>query len=178
MIIIGIDPGLHGAVAVVDAETCRVIEVVDITTYETRVGKKVRSRLDEMRLLDELRRIKAKYQLGAAAELIAALEEVGPMPKDGAVGAFAFGSVYGEIKMALKACGYRVEGARPQEWKKALKVPALKSAAVSRADEIFPLDRHLWRGTRGGALADRAEAAMIAKYGGDKWLPFAGRKAA
>ena len=168
MIAIGVDPGLHGAIAVVDTEKGRVLEVVDIPTFETFVGKKKRRRLDEAQLLNEVIRINGLYHEPHSAALLVTIEQVGPQPKDGAVGAFAFGVVYGSIRMAFKAAGYRSEHARPQDWKKALHVPALKDAAVSRADDLFPQDGGLWRGPRGGALPDRAEAAMIARYGAEK----------
>jgi hypothetical protein len=158
MIIIGVDPGLHGAIAVLDGGALR--EILDTPIFETLVGKKKRSRLDKARLLHEVGRLRRDYGAG-----LAVLEDVSSRPDDGAIQAFAFGRVVGALDMVFTGYGYRIEYVRPQVWKKALHVPALKSAACARADEIFPEHRAEWRGARGGLRDGRAEAAMIAKYG-------------
>jgi len=57
--------------------------------------------------------------------------------------------------------GRKDEGKRKEE----------DSAIMGREDELFPVDREKFRGERGGKRVDRAEAAMIAKFGGDHILP-------
>lgn len=186
MIVVGVDPGSRGAIAVVDAENGRVLEVVDIPIYEAFIGKKLRRRLDEAQLLNEANRIKGAYQTPGSPALLVVIEQVGPREHDSNVSAFAFGAIYGEIRMAFKATGYRSEHVRPQDWKKAVGVPVLKgatdkakkAAAVARADDMFPQDGAFWRGPRGGTLHDRAEAAMIAQYGIEKIAPKLEKEAA
>ena len=164
MITIGVDPGLHGAIAVYDAAAGAILEILDMPLTPVLVSGKQRMVLDVPQLHHEVGRLRKTH--GAA---LAVLEEVGAMPKDGAVSAFKFGWVAGVIYGAFSGYRFRIERIRPQVWKKALRVPALKAASVARADELFPASRNLWRGARGGALDGRAEAAMIAKYGADTW---------
>ena len=165
MITIGVDPGLHGAIAVYDAAASAIVEILDMPVTPVLVSKKERMVLDVPQLHHEIGRL--RKQFGPA---LAVLEEVGAMPKDGAVSAFKFGWVVGVIYGAFSGYRFRIERVRPQIWKKALKVPAIKAASVARADELFPSHRNLWRGARGGALADRAEAAMLAKYGAETYV--------
>ena len=175
MITIGVDPGLHGAIAVYDAAAGAILEILDMPTFETLIGKKARLRIDKAQLLHEVGRIRARY----SPAFVTIEELVAPPPIDkrsgrkrsnGAGGLLAQGRVYGEIEMAFAGFRYRIEYAHPATWKARLRAPALKSASVARADELFPAYGKLWRGPCGGALADRAEAAMIAKYGADTWL--------
>ena len=77
--------------------------------------------------------------------------------------------------MAAFYSGIVIETVPPQTWKQLMNVPgkskADDSAIMARADELFPVDRDKFRGDRGGKRVDRAEAAMIAKFGGDHILP-------
>ena len=174
MIIIGVDPGLHGAIAVYDSASGAVLEVFDTPTLTTIVGGKERERVDKAQLLHEAIRLRVQY--GAAFVVIEELvapspinRKTGQKRQNGPAGLLAQGRVYGDTEMAFFGSRYRVEYVHPASWKKALRVPAVKTAAVARADELFPGNRSLWRGARGGALDGRAEAAMIAKYGADTW---------
>ena len=83
------------------------------------------------------------------------------------------------------ACFYSniiIETVTPMTWKAYMRVPgktkADDSAIMARADELFPEDRHLFRGPQGGKKLDRAEAAMIARYGADHLLPQMAKKPA
>lgn len=176
MIALGIDPGIHGGIAVVDCLKTRVLE--GFLMPVVRSGTKGRGELDETTLLDELKRIRSSYPRGEFGAIIAMLEKVGPQKHDGIVGAFSFGAMYGGLRMSLLSSGFRLELERPATWKARMKVPADKDAAVARADAMFPDDRHIWRGPRGGKLDGIAEAAMLAKYCGDLWMPKVGKVAA
>lgn len=172
MITIGIDPGTqkqHSGIALVDCIKTRVLEACPVPVVKS--GTKGRAKLDEGALLDMFARIRDEYPRDKFGPIIAMLEDVGPMPKDGSVGAFSFGAVYGGLRVAILGSGFRLELERPNTWKQRMKVPSDKGAAVARADAIFPEDRHFWRGPKGGAFDGIAEAAMLAKYCGDLWLP-------
>ena len=161
MSVAGIDPGLSGAIAVYEGG--RILKLWDIPTFEKPVGGKLRKSVDVPALHHIIGCVK---QLGVR---LAVIEEVHGMPNNGAVQAFKFGWVCGVIYGGFSGFRIPVEMARPNVWKKALKVPADGKASVARADELFPDQRHLWRGPKGAALHDRAEAAMLARYGADTW---------
>jgi hypothetical protein len=171
MTVLGVDPGAHGAVAVYDPQGGRVLEIADIPYFTAIVANKERRRLDPVALLDLAGRLRRDY-----APVLVTLEQVSARPDQGAASTFTFGWSAGAIWMAFTGFRYRVEFAAPSAWKRALGVPSkldgnkLGRAICVRADQIFPDNRELWRGPRGGALHDRAEAAMLAKYGAEKWL--------
>ena len=173
MITIGVDPGLHGAIAVYDAAYSSIVEILDMPIYTRPVSGNARGQLDVPQLHHEVGKLVRAYGSG-----LVTIEDVSSRPNDGAVPAFAFGWVCGVTYGAFSGYRFRIERVRPQVWKKASRIPAavkgmtkkeVKALSVARANELFPESRHLWLGPRGGALADRAEAAMIAKYGAETY---------
>lgn len=152
--ILGIDPGLHGALALYDPATGD-LSVFDVPTLN--VGLKGKRKL----IIDE-------YALARAVDDVAAtvgevwLEKVGTMPGEGPVGAFSFGRSYGLIRGICCANFLTIHDVTPQAWKGALKVVANKDHSRQRASALFPRSAHLWPRVKD---ADRAEAAMIALYG-------------
>ena len=154
MIYIGIDPGLSGAVAVV-------------SDYGVYVW-------DTPTALVEGETTKRKYLVPAMALLIkpyaghpdvlAVLENVHSMPKQGVASSFCFGEGKGMWEGILAAFGIPTELVSPQRWKKAIMADQgkEKSAARFKAMALFPI------------LADqlklvkhdgRAEALLMAEYG-------------
>ena len=178
MSVIGIDPGIMGAIAYNDGG---VIEVIDTPSYTVTVGtgksKKERTRLDAVELYEHLAMLKFR---GVS---LAVMEKVGGRPGESPSGAFQFGWAAALVYMALIALEIPIKVITPQEWKKDMGVPgkrtgkemtdADKKAAdkeakgmiIQRADEIMPAYRQLWRGDRGGHKLDRAEAALLSVYG-------------
>lgn len=164
-IIFAIDPGLDGAVARArfTAGTLRSLRVYDMPTVEKPVGRgktrKVRRELD----LAGLRDLLVPAPGGTFAEACdAILEEVGPMPTDGAVGAFKFGACFGGIRGVLAALHIPVTLVRPNEWKRTMRVPADKTAARARASELLPAHASNWPLKKHDG---RAEAALLALWG-------------
>ena len=70
--------------------------------------------------------------------------------------------------MALIAEDMRYEVVQPARWKKAMVCDADKTMAVARAEQLFPDQRLLFRTkARQAIMPDRAEAAMMARYGAE-----------
>lgn len=88
------------------------------------------------------------------------LEEVASMPRDGAVGAFAFGRSFGKIEALIAAWPHVY--VKPAKWKGVLCVPADGDAARRIASRLMPGSSHLWPLKKHHG---RAEAALIAYYG-------------
>ena len=177
MLILGIDPGSSGAFAVYDTESRRLVgPVQDMPTWYQVVGKRKRPRLDAMAIADMF----DEFQV-MGVELIV-MEAVGGRAHQNAAHAFTFGYGVGILYMACFYSNIIIETVTPMTWKAYMRVPgkskADDSAIMARADELFPDDRHLFRGDRGGKKLDRAEAAMIAKYGADYLLPQMAKKPA
>lgn len=146
VIFCGIDPGHHGAVALIDSEG-NLIDVWDTPL----IGK--------------------EYDLRGMSELIrdhlpngCAIEEQHAMPKQGVTSTFETGFGYGLWRAFLIAYGVKHDVVRAQDWKKALGIPtgADKSASVAAAQRLFPGGD--FAGPRGGAKDGRAEACLIAEW--------------
>lgn len=165
-LVLGIDPGSSGALAVYDtASRALVGEVYDMPIWYQTVGKRKRKRVDAMAIADLMDEFEVM-----GVELIV-MEAVGGRGGESGSGSFAFGYGVGVLYMACFYSGIVIETVPPQTWKQVLNVPgkskADDSAIIQRANELFPGDRAKFKGPQGGKKVDRAEAAMIAKFGGD-----------
>jgi len=185
--VIGVDPGVHGALAHYDQHT-GWLEVTDMPIWYMEISKgRKRARVDANNLLDYFELAKV-----SGCQLVM-IEAVGGRPKQSASGAFVFGYTVGLVYMACIACKLPIETVPSQVWKRIMNVPGKKGkskdapvydnledaiavaklekkisngAIISRADELMPDYSALWRGDRGGYKLDRAEAALLAYYAG------------
>lgn len=159
--VLGIDPGLRGAMALYDGTT---VEITDIPVLPVRKSGRVRHEIDG-------------YELARAIDALghvdhAAVELVGAMPTDGVVGAFSFGRALGEIVGILRAHFIPLTFPPPRVWRKAMGVPPAvkgdKHPSISVATALFPRCSGMWAAVRGNGDANirggRAEAALIAGY--------------
>jgi crossover junction endodeoxyribonuclease RuvC len=157
--ILGIDPGLSGALAFYNPAINSLV-VWDVPTL--LAGKGTRRVVDEDGLA-------ASIAPRAQSTLHAFVERVGVMPMEGAVGAFSFGTTYGLLRMAVAAFQIPRSLVMPQVWKRALGVPAAKEGAIARASQLMPRHAEIWTVKRGHCTkeqaAGRSEAALIAYYG-------------
>ena len=164
-LILGVDPGASGAFAVYNTDTRRLVSVDDMPSWFQTVGKKKRKRVDALALADMF----DTYEM-MGVELVV-MEAVGGRTGQSASAGFVFGYGVGLIYMAALYSRIAIETVPPQTWKKLLNVPGKAQGGdddiMNRADELFPQDRHLFRGERGGKKIDRAEAAMMAKFGAE-----------
>jgi Holliday junction resolvasome RuvABC endonuclease subunit len=150
----GLDPGLTGALAVLDFHDFR-LHLWDTPTVSVKTaGSTTRKQCDPSAFT------KAMMHFPLDALLI---EKVHSTPNDGHVGAFSFGKVTG-IAIGI-AAGIEVPFTEvsPAKWKKDLQIPAAKDAAVYRASQIFP---HCTGGWKRVMDHGRAEAALIALFNG------------
>lgn len=147
----GIDPGLTGALCVLDFELFH-LHLWDTPTVEVRVGDKIRKRCDPEAYAKAIGHFPLDY---------GTIENVQSLPSDGHVGAFTFGKVTG-IAIGIHAgMDIPLASVSPAKWKMQMRVPADKEAAKRRASELFPQCTAAW-----GRAMDhgRAEAAVIALY--------------
>jgi hypothetical protein len=142
-----IDPGLTGAVAFYFPMTPDRVSVFDMPV--------VGSEVETASLLRLLRQHEPAFAL---------VEQVGPMPKDGAVQAFRFGAAYSAAKTIVAMAGFPLHLATPQLWKKHFRLQGGaegKEQARALALRLFPASaEHFARKKDHG----RAEAALLAKY--------------
>jgi hypothetical protein len=151
--ICAIDPGLTGAMAFYFPSLPGRIAVDDMPVVD-----------GEVEPATIVRRIR---QMGPT---VAIIERVGPMPKDGAVQAFRFGSAYAAGKVSVALCEVPYHLVTPAVWKKHFKLaggPDGKEQARALALQLFPASaEHFARKKDHG----RAEAALLALYCSEKLI--------
>lgn len=150
--ILGIDPGIKGAIAVL--KDGRFVAVYDIPTYNLKVADKQRKKLD----LHALSFLLDSY---SNSKIIALIEDVASMPSDGHVGAFSFGFSTGAIHGAVTMAGIKLEKVKPQVWKSSMGLDSDKAQSIKLAIKLFPeASKYLKRKMDDG----RAEAILIAWF--------------
>jgi crossover junction endodeoxyribonuclease RuvC len=149
MIVLGIDPGLSGALACLGPDG---LTIHDMPTLKAGTKREI----DEVELA---RLIDAVGPIG-----LAALEQVGVRPGEGAVGAFSFGRGYGLLRGILRAHFVPVVDVTPAKWLRAIgiKTGAGKDASRALAKEHFQRDAGLFARVKDDG---RADAALIALWG-------------
>ena len=152
MLILGVDPGATGAIALYDTDVERVTKIWDMPTKTIKVGSKERSHVSPHGVYDLF------WESGATH---IAIEQVGGMPGQSGAASFVFGAGYGILWGVAAALGMEIDNPSPMLWKAKMRVPREKHLAASRATEIIPYFRDAWK-LKG--RADRAEAALIAVY--------------
>jgi crossover junction endodeoxyribonuclease RuvC len=156
VIIIGIDPGLQGALAAYDTVKGKFVWIEDLPTLANGVSGKKMINGHALRLT--LKTIKDENQ-DTAIECI--MEQVGTMPGQGISSAFNFGRGFGIIEGCIAAMMLPLHLVRPAVWKKSLGYTSDKE--VIRADMIrhFPDYAEMLKRKMD---ADRAEAMALALY--------------
>lgn len=152
--VLGIDPGLSGAVALYLVEDDQMF-VGDVPVHELRRNGKLRREVDVHGLANMLAEC-AKHHPTVW------IEHVSSMPGEGAVGAFTFGKVVGLLTGICVANQLVVERVTPSVWKRAMGVPADKDATRARASQLMPQHSRIWPLKKHDG---RAESALIARYG-------------
>ena len=151
MLIIGVDPGLRGALATWDGQ---MLAVFDMPTLTVQRNGKNRNVLD----VHELARLVRGLQPGARAYM----ELVGAMP--GQMGMFTFGDAFGVMRGIFAACDIPVEYISPVRWKRRMQVPAGrdKEGSLLRVKQLLPQHSGLFARKKDDG---RAEASLLALYG-------------
>ena len=149
MRILGIDPGLSGALVILDDG--QPIEWMRMPTYI--VGKS--NRVNGAAVSSFINKSKIDR---------AVIELVHSMPGQGVTSSFTFGHSCGTIMGVLAALEIPVSVITPQEWKKrANLIGKDKDAARSRALELWPHWRALDKKGEGQAMADAALISLFAR---------------
>jgi len=152
MLVLGIDPGLSGAVAFVHGD--QLLNVADLPLVDVQHGKGSRKELSPALLHDML--VHTEIRIGKAI-----VEHVGASPQMGTTSAFRFGENFGGILAVLACCGIRTELVRPQTWKRAMGLGPDKSISRAMAIKLWPLQSDYFARAKDDG---RAEAALIAEW--------------
>ena len=142
--ILGIDPGLDGGIAIIDGSH---IELLETIPTEKKTGF-IKRQVDAQKLSNILR---------IYPDLVCYLEGVASRPGQGVASVFSFGDTYGAIRGVLGALNIPTYTVIPSKWKKALEISS-KEDSLKAAFDLFKVpfkkkDHNI------------AEALLIAYYG-------------
>ena len=159
MIIIGIDPGVSGAISILDGK--KIIEIFDMPTMID--GKKNKKQVNGAQVTNII-----KEKLNSANEVIVVVEHVNAMPGQGVTSMFNFGQSFGVIKGICSALSLPIYFVRPTKWKKHFNlIKTNKDASRTKVIEIYPkISDKLSRKKD----SNKADAILIARYFNDTQL--------
>lgn len=148
--VVGFDTGLSGALAFSSVSAPDRISVEDMPVAAGAV--------DAANLAARIRQM---------APDLAVVERVNAMPGQGVGSTFKFGASYGAVLGVLAACGVPTQLVTPSVWKRHFKLSADKEQSRALALRLFPAcAQHFSR----KCDHNRAEAALIARFGAEKFL--------
>ena len=130
MKIIGIDPGLSGAIAILEDK--KVFSVSDMPVMAE--GKKNKRQLNSAQLVNII-----KENTNPKDDIAVVVEQVNAMPGQGVTSMFNFGQTFGAIKGICAALSLPIFFVRPSKWKKHFNlINASKDSSRTKVIEMYP----------------------------------------
>ena len=155
MLIIGIDPGISGAICFF--EDGKIVDVIEMPSMSE--GKKNKRQVNGNQLCNE---IKSRISEINYEKVCVVVEHVTAMPGQGVTSMFNFGQSFGLIKGMCSAMQLPIHFVRPAKWKKYFNlINTSKDASRSRAIEIFPKISNQLKRKKD---SNKADAILIASY--------------
>ena len=134
MRIFGIDPGLSGAIAILDNK--EVIDIIELPVMAE--GKKNKRQLNSAHLSQYM-----KKNIIDINDTVVVVEQVNAMPGQGVTSMFNFGQTFGAIKGVCAALSLPIFFVRPAKWKKHFElINASKDASRTKVIEMYPFLSH------------------------------------
>jgi crossover junction endodeoxyribonuclease RuvC len=154
-LLIGIDPGLTGAVATIDLGG-NLISVQDTPTITVKRGNKNRNVYLETAMVTLLENSK-----NAGKVVCVGIENVHSMPAQGVSSSFHFGQGFGIWLGILAALRLPIQRIEPAKWKRGMGIAsgAGKGESILKALQIFPTASLARKRDEG-----RAESLLLAEY--------------
>ena len=155
MLIIGIDPGISGAICFF--EDGEVKEIIDMPVMAD--GKKNKRQINGPQVYNEILIRINKLQ---KKDIIVVIEQVSAMPGQGVTSMFNFGQSFGVLKGICSAMQLSMFFIRPAKWKKYFGlIKTEKDASRTKVIEIFPyISSQLSRKKD----SNKADAILIASF--------------
>jgi len=158
MIIFGIDPGVSGAISIL--ENKKIVGIFDMPTMID--GKKNKKQVNGAQVTNI---IKQKLNIHKNEDVIVVVEHVNAMPGQGVTSMFNFGQSFGVIKGICSALSLPIYFVRPTKWKKHFNlIKTNKDASRTKVIEVYPeISGEISRKKD----SNRADAILIARYFND-----------
>lgn len=127
--IVGIDPGLTGAVGFLnDDGTFHKVE--DITTIQAGMGRKVKNEVNAYDLFTKMTKLPASS--------VVAIERVHSMPKMASQTVFSMGDSFGVVRAVAALLTSPTVFVDPRDWKKHFGLTSDKEQSRAKAVHLFP----------------------------------------
>jgi hypothetical protein len=146
--IVGIDPGLEGGLALLGADG-------QLIAAERMPIVKLNGK-------GEINLAMFSARLNEWMPTHVWIEQQQSMPRQGSASSFRTGQNYGDLRGFILGRNLPLSIVRANIWKRALSVPADKTAAIAIATRLFPAGSAFWSRAGDDGVA---EAALIALYG-------------
>ena len=131
MLVIGIDPGISGAICFFRDEELK--DVIDMPTMAS--GKKNKKQINGSQIYNEISSRINSYKI---ENINVVVEQVSAMPGQGVTSMFNFGQSFGVIKGVCAAMQLPVYFVRPAKWKKHFDlIKSQKDSSRVKAIEMF-----------------------------------------
>lgn len=133
MLVIGIDPGLDGGIAILVNNI-----ISEAIIMPTKIGIRGKREIDSASIFTILNQVPVN-NLYCNIDLVI-VEQVHSMPKSGVVASFSFGKSVGKMLGVLEVLKLKVEEITPQAWKKEILsgTDKSKAAAIGYVQSRFP----------------------------------------
>ena len=155
MFIIGIDPGINGAICLF--KDGKIVDVFEMP--KMAVGKKNKSQVNASQIFNEIQKA---IEGEDKTKVIAVIERVSAMPGQGVTSMFNFGQSFGVLKGIFSAMQIPMDFISPVKWKKHYNlINTQKDSSRTKAIEFFPyISSQLSRKKD----ANKADAILIASF--------------
>ena len=155
MLIIGIDPGISGAICFFEND--EVKEIIYMPSMAD--GKKNKRQINGQQIFNE---ISSRIKNIPKKEIRVVIEQVSAMPGQGVTSMFNFGQSFGVLKGICSAMQLSMHFVRPAKWKKYYGlIKTEKDASRTKVIEIFPyISSQLSRKKD----SNKADAILIASF--------------
>ena len=132
MLIIGIDPGINGAICLF--KNGKIVDVFEMP--KMAVGKKNKSQVNASQIFNEIQKA---VEGEDKTNVIAVIEQVSAMPGQGVTCMFIFWLSFGVLKGIFSAMQIPMDFVSPVKWKKYFNlIKTEKEASRTKVIEIFP----------------------------------------
>ena len=155
MLVIGIDPGISGAICFFEGG--QIKEIIDMPTMAD--GKKNKRQINGPQTYNE---IYSRIKKVSKNDITVVIEQVSAMPGQGVTSMFNFGQSFGVLKGICSAMQLSMQFVRPAKWKKYFGlIKTEKDASRTKVIEIFPyISSELSRKKD----SNKADAVLIASF--------------
>jgi crossover junction endodeoxyribonuclease RuvC len=148
----GIDPGLHGAIAIIKADNGAIPHLIAILDVPL-TGDAAKQRVNTLIVRDWLLEHNPDHAI---------IERAGSMPGQGVASAFKYGRAVGSLETVIACSSIPHSIIEPAAWKKFHHLRGDKEASRQRILQLYPAQHSLFALKR---HHNRAEAVLIALFG-------------